>query len=136
MSAKTIESDLFPVAFTARDNSGSGTGGNIQFAAVEVDTHNAFSGGIYTIPVAGFYEIIAEGWISGNAAVSINVYKNGGSGGARTSIVNRVSNDTISGGSVSTIFECVVGDQITVQMTGGFTMSNVSNNYLNINRIA
>lgn len=135
MAGKTAEFDILakPVAFAALDTTASGTGGDMAFNIVTLDTNSAFSGGLYTVPVAGYYSVNAEAWVNGNAAPTVSILKNGSF--LRSSILSRVANDSISGGIVAVIVQCNVGDTISVRVTGGFTLSNVSNNYLNIERV-
>lgn len=91
----------------------------ITYPTKAFDTHNAYSGGTYTIPVAGIYEVYAYVEIAGteslNQSVNIATYKNGSVEDfmATTRAPGTVTN---TGAGGSTLVNCVAGDTIQIKV--------------------
>lgn len=91
----------------------------ITYPTKAFDTHNAYSGGTYTIPVAGIYEVYAYVEVAGTEtlgqSVNIATYKNGSveTFMATTRAPGTVSNTGVGG---STLVNCVAGDTIQIKV--------------------
>lgn len=91
----------------------------ITYPTKAFDTHNAYSGGTYTIPVAGIYEVYAYVEVAGTEtlgqSVNIATYKNGSveTFMATTRAPGTVSNTGVGG---STLVSCVAGDTIQIKV--------------------
>jgi hypothetical protein len=122
-SSTTITSSLAAITFTTKD----------------FDSHNAYSGSTYTVPVSGKYAVSSNIQTSGtyalNGGANIQITKNGSgisttnntAGGAVTTLSCLVS-DTIS---------CVAGDtlQIFFNTTASGPSITSGNSYLSIYRV-
>lgn len=129
----TTETDLRTVAFQADVLSNQGTGGNVSWDTVNIDTHNAYSSGTYTVPISGLYYVQTQLWITSNAAPAITISLNGST--KTESFFHNVSNNSVSGGSSEILLKCVAGDAITVQVSGGFTLDG-GLNFISIFKIS
>lgn len=122
------------VAFAGTDLSGPSTGGNL-IVTPSLDTHSAYnvSTGIYTVPISGIYYVSAKAWITSNDAPAISIFQNGAQ--KTEDFFNSISNNSLAGGKTYIALQCTAGDQITVQVGGGFTLDGGLSN-INIFRIA
>lgn len=103
----------------------------ITYSTKDYDTHNAYSGGVYTIPVAGKYKITASvivGDVSGTHQTGLQILKNGGSNaqcfssGGPTGIPAAISSDTV----VTDCSNCVAGDTIAIQCSDNGTTPSIT----------
>jgi hypothetical protein len=112
----------------------------IQYAVEEIDTHGAFSSGIFTAPISGKYEVSAT-YMSGGTTISnmaIHIYKNG------ASLIRHI---TYSGGAtinhmprVSKVLTLNAGDTVEIRgrastATTLDTSTNPTGNMLSIRRV-
>lgn len=112
----------------------SGSLATVTYATKDFDSHNAYSGGTYTIPVSGKYEVNAAILITGTVALNNNliveVQKNG-------TVVSRFTEffaATLTDGkaSFSDLVNCLAGDTIRIQVSSSVTgPSIVSSNFDN-----
>lgn len=102
MNASRITSDLVGSANTA-----------YAFNQTNVDTHGAWNGSVYTVPVTGVYEVAAI-FVAGNAsAATFSLYKNGS---VYLPLVYQNSNfPALLGGSV--IVSANIGDTLDLRTT-------------------
>lgn len=115
----------------------------IPFAAVELDTHNAFASGIFTAPIAGIYQISSNIFTTSTLSVSdtltMYVYKNGSILEALNSKAGTGASNTTNCVGVSTIVNLNSGDTLRVSVSvdsGTLTLASTSGfNQLSINRI-
>lgn len=107
------------------------------YATKTFDTHNAYSGGTYTIPASGKYAISATLWTQGftlvtTAGFTVSIYKNGTLVAAKKTVGSGGSS-TISG-SVDGLIPCVAGDLITIkQVVGSAVNANTTAGFNNFN---
>jgi len=85
------------------------------------DTHNAYSGGTYTIPIQDFYTVSAIANVTGTAvadgAVFIAIFKNGVEQVERyTEYSSGSSSSQVNPGVHLTGFFCSAGDLITIRV--------------------
>lgn len=112
----------------------SGSLATITYATKDYDTHNAYSGGTYTVPVTGKYEINAAILITGTIALNNNliveIQKNG-------TVVSRFTEffpATLTDGKAafSDLISCNAGDTVRIQVSSSVTgPSIVSSNFDN-----
>lgn len=127
------------VAVSAYDVSGATVTSSlstIAYATKLKDTHNAFSGGVFTAPVSGLYQINAVGYtntvlLATNNYLSLNVYKN-----TSTRTISTQTNGT--GGtlnyscSLSGILPLLAGETVQIQVNlGAGSVALVNAAYLN-----
>lgn len=115
----------------------------IPFANVDFDTHGAFSGSTYTVPVSGKYRVTARIRISANAlttsqAIQTSLYKNGSKYKTiSTRFGNGAGVDTSTEGSITV--DCKAGDTLVIQAQSGANAnldSNGSENYAIFERLS
>lgn len=131
-------------AGTSITNSGSDI--NVPFATKVFDSHSAFSGTVYTVPVSGKYRV--SGTVNFQAAVYVvgntvfaSVYQNSAIASYGPVLSIDTTTSTNYGVSVSTTLSCNAGDTIEVRAannrTAGATSltASASNNHIEIERI-
>jgi hypothetical protein len=115
---------------------------NVTFTTLSIDTHGAYSGATYTIPVTGIYDFGGQVYISGTASLNgttiVGLSQNGS--------VTRENDFTYAGavtGSVGIPFNfgsisCKAGDAIIIQVKSSITLpvitSSATENFLQIAR--
>lgn len=96
----------------------SGVEASTTFTTKAVDTHSGYSGSVYTIPVAGIYEVYACVRINGSNSdgdnATLRIYKTGGAVATNTEYVSSNVEATVV---VSAIVSCVAGDTIEIKHT-------------------
>jgi hypothetical protein len=101
----------------------SGSLATIVYATKDYDTHNAYSAGIYTIPVSGKYQVQAGLSViytsSATATTQLRIYK-GATQITDTFTFQGVSSTATPSNFTSDIVNCVAGEQITIK---GFSSS-------------
>lgn len=120
----------------------SGSSSAVTYSTKDFDSHNAYSGSTYTIPVSGKYQINAGLIVGGtwalNGTYQLYIFKNGSnvtefleySGGAETNI----------SGVLSDIVSCLAGDTIQIFCAASSTVPVINNsvtsrNWLSISRV-
>ena len=101
----------------------------------EFDTHNAYSGGTYTCPVSGFYEVSAFLLASSTTGVSagdvirMGLKKNGSSISSMGAVVTQVSTPSLPHTSFgTTMVQCNAGDTLQVEVSNGDSTFSTDNN--------
>jgi len=131
------------------DTSGAsiGTGyANYTYATKTYDSHNAYSGGVYTVPVSGKYHVSAG--MTGAAVTlsttnyfAIGIAKNGTLQSGNSTLGNGANNTY--GVATSDTVSCVAGDTISIQVRSGAATtgstgsisSNFGGNWVAIERV-
>lgn len=119
-------------------------GGTVPFATVDFDSHGAVSGGAFSAPISGKYEVNAKVDFQAVAYASTDymflaVYKNGvaHSFGPTNSI--RAAGTFIAGCGVSATVNCVAGDLIDIRVVNTVAASALSTtsgeNYFEVTRV-
>lgn len=103
---------------------------NIDYSTKVKDTHGAFSGTVFTAPIAGFYSVTTMVFYTAVSAGRIKIFKSGsefrGFGSA--------ASDTIKNGACTLYL--AQGDQISIRAATSNTLSNSATiHWLAINRV-
>lgn len=120
----------------------TGAASAITYTTKDFDSHNAYSGTTYTVPVSGKYQVNAEVRIAATYAAGdtthIYLYKNGSevtdwifvAASTAVSILQPIGSDIVS---------CVAGDTLVIEASTGATSPTVNasnfDNYVSISRI-
>lgn len=129
-----------------RYNTGSGTVSGsynlVTYTTKVYDTHNAYSSGVYTVPLAGIYRVSAaivasNTWVSGQSFNAV-IYKNGSNYAASGfRIVNAITDNVTA--AIETTVQCVAGDALSIYNIGasGATIGGSSTSeWVDITRIS
>lgn len=120
--------------YFASSTSISGSLSTITYSTLDYDNNSAYSGGVYTVPQSGKYQINAALLITGtialNSTIIMEIQKNG-------SVVSRTTE--FSGGAstdlkvtISDIINCALNDTVRIQVSTSVTgPSIVSSNFDN-----
>lgn len=119
----------------------SGSLATIVWTTKDFDSANAMSSGLYTIAVAGKYQVNAGLAISGTFALNsqtvLEIQKNSTAVSNITMFAGGVI--TNSNVSISDIINCVAGDVIRIQLSSGATgpaiVSSNTRNFISISRV-
>jgi hypothetical protein len=119
----------------------TGTDSNITYTTKDFDSHNAYSGSTYTIPVSGKYQmnafITVTATYSTTNQTTTSIYKNGSQISEGRNVVS--GNPTVIQAAVVDIINCNAGDAITfrVMSSGGTPTVSASNvfNYFSLSRV-
>lgn len=113
----------------------------VVLSTKEYDTHNAYSGSTYTVPIAGKYQVSAGVTFGGTFTVgqsaTINIFKNG----ALHSQYLAVAMGTVGqiGSQVSDSISCLPGDTIQLQASSAATTPTLNSSaavtYMSIVRV-
>jgi hypothetical protein len=119
----------------------NGTPAAVTYATKDFDSHNAYSGGTYTVPVSGKYQVNAgvvtafTSTTTNSGAQGIYIYKNGSS--KTESFTNNTTSQTNLGSVVSDVIACNAGDTIQIYVYSNATSPSIlSSNVANFFSIA
>lgn len=119
----------------------TGTASTITYSTKDFDSHNAYSGGTYTIPVGGKYQINGSIRVAGtyslNSGTVISIFKNGV---IATEFTNQTGgNLTEAQATASDILNFNAGDALTLRVRSNATTPTVSSsnisNYFSITKV-
>jgi hypothetical protein len=121
----------------------SGTFANITYATKDYDTHNAYSGGIFTVPVSGKYQINAGLSFtfasSSNPESRIAIFKGATQISEQLSFMGAAAQSSTPSNITCDIVNCIAGDQIIIKgsCSGTTPVIRTSNffNYVSIVRV-
>lgn len=109
---------------------------NIPFNGIDIDTHAAFSNGVFTCPVPGIYEVRVHANETVNANYSLFLYRNG-------TVDRFIAMRATSGPAVGvTTIQLKSGDTLSVRsdtnqtFAGTATQTTGNSSYLSLNRIS
>ena len=115
----------------------------VSYATKDFDTHNAYSGSTYTVPVSGKYQINASLYQSAASnviaqAAAIYIYHNGAQVSATTTYFPTSTTFPMST-PVSDIVSCSAGDTIQIYAGNGGTTPSIGadnlRNFISISRV-
>lgn len=105
------------------------------------DSHNAFSSGVYTVPISGTYSVTASSsYVVNGTGIRSTLIQQGGSSSA-LAVTQYIPNGTnVINFPVTTLLKCLTGDTISIQtyQSSGGTLALNGNSYQNwvsINRV-
>jgi hypothetical protein len=121
----------------------SGTFATVTYATKDFDSHSSYSGGTYTIPVSGKYQINAALSIifssSSNPESRIAIFKNGTQVTDHLSFMGAAAQSSTPSNLVSDIINCLAGDLITIRASAAGTSPSIRSsnfyNYFSISRV-
>jgi hypothetical protein len=121
----------------------SGTFANITYATKDYDTHGSYSGGIFTVPISGKYQVNAGLSFtfasSSNPESRIAIFKNATQITEQLSFMGAASQSSTPSNITCDIVNCIAGDQIIIKgsCTATTPVIRTSNfyNYVSIVRV-
>lgn len=119
----------------------TGTASAATYTTKDFDTHNAYSGSTYTIPVTGKYQVNAAIVIAATFAVTnlsaLYIFKNGSSYSQTSVYAGGIQGD--AGLEISDIVQCNAGDTIVIEVSSAGSVPTVlastTANYFSISRV-
>jgi len=105
----------------------TGTAGAVTFSTKDYDTHNAYSGSTYTVPVSGKYQVNSAIEVLGTFAtgnnIVISIYKNGS---VYSESILEFPSSTGSTNMVSDIVQCNAGDTLQIFISSNSTSPSIT----------
>jgi hypothetical protein len=114
----------------------------VTYTTKDFDSHNAYSGSTYTVPISGKYQVNAStyqsaGTTATNEQLSLYIYHNGV--GISQTVNQFTAAASATGVLVSDIINCVAGDTLQIFAGNNGTTPNIQSssviNYVSISRV-